>query len=426
MIIPGLTDRYNPEDLKAMSLEELLDLQQVAEEKHAEIMMQVESLQQSGGISRAHASGIVELLPPGIVLESYTDYVTQTNYDMTLESLSTAAKVAMAVAVVAGLGAIIFYVKRISDRKVPEANKEAMSEVEKRFKARAEARKILEEEKERIKVKRENFVANQPNNGIMVYLAYANKYSDLKMGLGLSHSLLHFVADLEEDYKKILLPAIDAAERSSKSGDLSELSHLKHSSTEGGEFEKVADWLAKHINETVGLIDRKGLDTGDKNVQRVVKSLVDWAGSPASVEPSLAGKIYDNVVGDDDIDFKAMDTKYLVTMIAWAKKMTMDLPKQEERLEKLKNIPSEIMDILKSYIESTKKKLRLAEAVQELVSFHTNTFNRAVAYLGKDATSDIREQIRELEKIVEDPDRKSAEKAEAYRTLATIKSIIGV
>lgn len=96
MIIPGLTDV----DLSAManmSIEELNDLETLANERAKEFQMQLEAIQGIGGVSKEHASQFKAVLPPQIVMESFTAQVTHTNYQVAVESLTVATGLIQAV-----------------------------------------------------------------------------------------------------------------------------------------------------------------------------------------------------------------------------------------------------------------------------------------------------------------------------------------
>ena len=96
MIIPGLTDV----DLSAManmSIEELNDLETLANERAKEFQMQLEAIQGIGGVSKEHAVQFKAVLPPQIVMESFTAQVTHTNYQVAVESLTVATGLIKAV-----------------------------------------------------------------------------------------------------------------------------------------------------------------------------------------------------------------------------------------------------------------------------------------------------------------------------------------
>ena len=115
MNIPGITD-ITPEEMAGMTLEQLEELRDLADSQSKEFQMQLESLEMAGGVSIAHATQFKGILPPQVVLESFTSQVTHTNYAVATESLKTAVKVAAVVGAVAAIGAIGFLVTKMMSR----------------------------------------------------------------------------------------------------------------------------------------------------------------------------------------------------------------------------------------------------------------------------------------------------------------------
>lgn len=101
------------ESITQMTQEQLEELQHQVGEDVSNIQMQLEMLQDSGGINREMAGQLGDYLPVAMVLESFTGQVTNTNYVIAKESLGTAAKVAMVVGLLAVVGLVGFVVGKI-------------------------------------------------------------------------------------------------------------------------------------------------------------------------------------------------------------------------------------------------------------------------------------------------------------------------
>ena len=108
---------YLPVDVAlSLSLESLEEL--AAEQTQIYRMMaeQKSVLNRLGGVSRAHADSMREVLPANIALESYTSTVTKTNYVMTQEALSGGMKLVAMAGVIAVLGGVYYVLKHIAKK----------------------------------------------------------------------------------------------------------------------------------------------------------------------------------------------------------------------------------------------------------------------------------------------------------------------
>lgn len=130
MNIPGITD-VTSEEMADMTLEQLEELRDLADSHAKEFQMQLEALEIAGGVSATHAAQFKSILPPQVILESFTSQVTHTNLKISTEALSTAVKVALVVGAVAALGGLVFLFMRMNGRSNKEVNESAVGTVEK-------------------------------------------------------------------------------------------------------------------------------------------------------------------------------------------------------------------------------------------------------------------------------------------------------
>lgn len=425
------------EYLSTLSLEELEDLRHGIDNDIADLTMQLECLQINGGVSKAMAANLGDYLPAGIVLESFTTLPTTTNYQVVTESLSKAVKVALGVAIVAGLGAIIFYATRASKREVSEPDVAAAKRAEDYANMRADmdkfwadyeakeetARQARQQIYNEQDAQRKRLVENMPQNSVMVLMKEGSISGTISMGKYLVSLLNNLNVQLETDYRAYLIPAIDAAEKYSSTGDEAAIEKVASIDTDRPlkDVQRWSDLLSDYVKKNMDSAGYRNFELSDTSAGGAVRALVEWGSRRDLVTAREAGSVFERICKNDKLSFEVLNTKRVIEMVKEASKLSKDLPLQEKRLEKLGNIPHEITALLKGYIEATKQKLQVIEAIQGLVSYHVDAFNRAVALIGKDATDDLKRQVTVLEDIVSDPDQSPETKTMALKILEEIK-----
>lgn len=437
MNIPGLTDRYKVENLKEMSLEELLDMQQVAEEKHAELQMQLECLQASGGVSRQHAANIVDYLPEGMVLESFTDYVTQTNYGMTCESLSTAAKVALSIAVVAGFGALVFFATRTASKSIEKSN-DKIEEVYKRVKAADEQlKREIEQDREAVRaadlaksLARESlgskFAESSPNNYLVGMLRNIKDGRNAP-GTALRDFINKLKLTVSKDYTNLLVPAVDAVVKYAESGGDSSaaerlLEKLQSNTSEdntafnGGLFQK---FVREQIIAMGGRPDNVPAD-----VSGAAAALKAFAMGNDLLSGAEVKQLMIDVLKADKLSFKLPPLDNSFKALDEVVKLTKDLPKQEKRLQGIKErVPSAYHQTLSRYIEMMKASVQTTEAVISLINMEIQAFNRIAVVVGRSSLYEIESMIDALDSIVVDEASSNKIKSAAIKARSELGSL---
>lgn len=424
-----------------MSIEQLEDLKHCAEEKYADIQMQLECIQQSGGVSRSHAAAVVEYLPAEMILESFTAQVTHTNYEITCEALSTAAKVAIGVAVMAGLGAILFFANRIANRDRPEVDKQRVSKVEEiievnssiqqlRNKLHEQLVKDLQldrpslEETRAATVKR--LKESVPPNAVMRFLIAASKTGTMELGAELQEVVGRFQFGLGMSYKEVLLPAIDAAERYSKTGKADSLYAFEKA--KGLMVNETTSTKHEYLAPFIEALTKRGssFDSSEIKIEKdtppeeAVKKYLEWGARTDLLKPNEEDAFFDKI-SKFEVRFKIASFDVIMKELSEVAVLARDLPKQEKRLEALTNVPKEVTDVINAYVAETKRRLRFLEAVQTATIFDIQSFNRAVNYLGKNLMSEFSAQGDALEEILSDDDCSVQVKAIASKLLKEMR-----
>lgn len=443
MEIAGLTDRFDSGHLKEMSLEELLDLQHKAEEKHAEIQMQLESLRVAGGVSREHASSLVEYLPPEMVLESFTSQVTHTNYDLACESLSTAAKIAIGVAIMAGLGAVMYYAVRTVgknieksntrieevQKRVAAANEQLRNEIRQSEEASAAAEAATVAAREEMA---EKFVQSSPNNYLL------GKLRNLSVLRGTMHNpgedlknLIHQLKiNVGKDYNSLLLPAIDAVVKYAESGgrvdNVAKLFEEMDAKIAPDNSMHNARLFYRFVREQI--VSMGGTpDNFPEDVIASAEALKAWATGQDLLSQDEIRRLIIDLRKNSRVELKVPPLGDSLRELDDVIKLTKDLPKQEKRLQAIKGqIPSDYKAVLMRYIDLMKINVQTVEVIVSLINLEIQAFNRMAMVLGRASIYEIEKVVAAMDNLVMDEESSNKIKSVAMKVKSEMQSLKGM
>ena len=445
MNIPGLTDRFDLENLQDMSEEQLHDLEHVAMEKYTEIQMQLESIQQAGGVSRDHTAGFAEYLPEGIVVESFTGQVTHTNYDMSCEALSTAAKIALGLAVAAGLGALALVIKSMMGKG---GSRKGAEETIDRYKKWRDIKFDVQNLNEadfinKITEWSKSKVNELINAGVtrMEFLAYMGDPSHA-VGSAISSGFDDFIEKSEELFEKLIRADIDAIKKIGPSITVKDLpssssenmfSTFKLKSGLFGDFNPApVDWYKTFDKNSPAYRDQTSQDfsmaalDGYEALLKTPISNSDLSGdTPVKRALEEGASFRPDVVGDHTMQYT------LTQLTGWIKKagkldgalskLLREVEKADHDVKNLKVDNTNVADKVKSNINAFTRELRYARKLMEMADIETSYAVKGFAKWMSDNTARYKEVYDILKKRLTDPNLNDESKRIFERSIAAIK-----
>lgn len=443
------------ESMEELEIGQIEDIKATVEEDRRQIEMALELLEQTGGVSREMATQFADYLPPTMVMESFTSQPTGTNYQMVKESLSTGLKVAIAVGVVAGLGALIWWFTKAANRSSTDANKDGAEKLEKRRDAlkdlgndpiakifknagdeptpeqiaewdrkNAEAeRRYAEQDKKRQEDAESKRVMEAASGGLNQYtymhlLSIWKDHRHIEVGRSLQrfYSKMHWTFDA--DFKEILIPAIDAAEKFSKSGKESDLEHYRKL-LERRPIERVESQF-NGMPAALFELSKYNKDVQVENVADSVAAFIKWATAPAKTEDYALRSINSTLLKNE---YKVIQPDFgpLLREISKQLEVGDDLRKQEARIKALVNVPKEIQDALTVYIETTKKNVQAVDQIHQLLNLEVDTFNDMLKYSNRTTTGVLESTIQTMKDLIGDSTVRPKVKAAAMEALKTLE-----
>lgn len=111
------------EHIRSLDDQAIVTLRRDIDRDHGKVVMYLEHMASTGGISKDVAMQMRELLPPTMAMEGFTDRPSYNGYWMVEESLSTTAKVLIGAGVIAAVGVLGLVIAKIlgAGKGVPKA-----------------------------------------------------------------------------------------------------------------------------------------------------------------------------------------------------------------------------------------------------------------------------------------------------------------
>lgn len=450
------------EAVAEMTLEQLEDLQHQISEETATIQMSLELLEQTGGISREIAAQIQDYLPPVMVVESFTNTVTHTNYEMAKESLSTALKIVGAIGVIAAVGGLVYLFTRSRNADKGAVNEKGQAQVEKLSRASkdlekgidsiladaksqldksdeptpeqiaqwdkrsAEINQKWEREAEERRQKAETDSLMRAGQGeCNAFTWYALK--EMAMGktdfkvvslVGSIYSAIRWTFDI--DYKELLVPAIDGAERFSRSGNEKDLEkvrdmmHRRPAANVQSSFVAITQAVKTHL--IAAHVPTSGKwDTPDQ----AFKFFMSWAEGPAKVD-DFAEKTIRGAILEGGYKFIPPDYVKIIKEIDHLLDIGNDLAKQEKRLKDIKELPQEISGALDIYVSATKENLKLVDMLSTLIHLEVSAYNSMLKFANARLRGNVEGTLEGLRSLMVDPEVTPAMKVALGKAVANI------
>lgn len=420
MNIPGITD-ITPDEMAGMTLEQLEELRDLADSQAKEFQMQLESLEMAGGVSIAHATQFKGILPPQVVLESFTSQVTHTNYAVATESLKMAAKVAIGVGLAAALGGLVILMMKAGSKGGSSVNDAGAGKLKKLITIKDEMGKIVDEF-EVPDDERGNRIAEQARQMWKDKLAKdkdANTAVERFKEAGLNNFTLFSLskvtvgdslspwplaekmyspvaADMEKEYNEFLVPAVNAA----VAGDEDAAKKINALT--------INQWLgssqASHMLKAVESLKSYAGDVGThSDPLHQVQLYLSWGRDTHPPTPSDV-KNFEDIIRYSDSNFKVVppNLQKIADEADKVVKLAAKVEVQQKRLAGVKDVPKKFTDVVDSYVEVTKARARSFNLILDIVDLEITAFNKMVSVIGGGTVDNIKDKISELEKMASD------------------------
>jgi hypothetical protein len=397
MIIPGLTD-VDLSSLANMSIEELDDLETMANERAAEFQMQLEAIQQAGGVSKEQASQFKGILPPQIAMESFTTQVTNTNFPVATEALSTAVKVAIGVAIVAAFGTLIFWVMNANKKKISDINTKMDDDYKKSVAANAAwrermhaaerdqviaadaARKAREEARAKVVAA---FLESRPSNYVYASIGLILNGME-EPGKSLEDALEKAKLSVWKEYHGQLVPYLDEAVKFANSSSSSLITpkflmaHANSTFIGWSSMEDLATYLRRRC-ESMYVKHIAGRMRGGSDEE--VRIFLEWATAPSersdhelTIRLEAMEKRRERKLEPPKLD------KY-ATLVSDIDKVKNDLPKQEKRLADVGvKLPPDFKKALETRIGIAKGYIKMVSRMIDLINLEIAVYNTLVRF----------------------------------------------
>lgn len=414
------------EHLESLDEGQLGDLEHQITQERKVLEMQLEALQAAGGVSRDMANSYIEYLPKEMALESFTGQLTRTNYDMSVESLSTALKVVAAVAIVAGLGTLVWMLTRAGGKGGAQVKEGNITNVKRVVEVRNDLGELVSKttfandadfQKAQTQARSDLNIDENADRAMERIKSYGqmDKYTwyNLTQFGGIKNEVQAYpvvneiypklTINILKDIEDYLVPAVNLAEKMSKGGSVEnynrETAQIRAHLSANAVFSKGGDIPAFDVFARI--LNRAKEPTSAKTGLNAGWGFIDWANEPAYMKEEEVKELrmwLGSKLGSH-ISFKAPDFSKILKELEKSFSAKKLIEAQEERLKKLDNVPKDLVKLIEEFIDGEKKAISILHLITSLIDLEIASFNRMVSLIGKEVANDVKDQIAVLESM---------------------------